>query len=62
VIDVHHRHFAVPRLRGSGSLADLLEGGCGTDDVVLGAHGVSQLRAHLLVLQMNFRFEVLYER
>jgi hypothetical protein len=26
VVDVHHRHLAVPRLRGGGSLADLLEG------------------------------------
>jgi hypothetical protein len=62
VIDVHDRHLAVPRLGRCGSLADPLEDGRGADDVVLCADGTAQLRSHLLVLQMDFRFEVLDER
>ena len=44
------------------SLADRMECRLVTRDTVFRAHGVAQLRAHLLVLEMDFSFEVLDER
>ena len=53
VVDVHHRHLAVAGLGAGGALADLLEDGDGTLDVVAHPDGVAQFGAHALIGGMD---------
>jgi hypothetical protein len=62
MINVHHRDLTVAGLCTGGTFPNLLKGRARTDNVVLGPDGVSQLRAHLLILYVDFGLEVLDER
>src|SRR5690606_34809692 len=61
MVDIHHRHHTVPRLRRGGTLADLLEDGGDATNAVLHTDGGAELRALALVGLVDLALELLDE-
>ena len=61
MVQVHHRHNPMARLGAGNALAYFLESCRCTDNTRFAAHSCTQLGTHLLISQMDIRFELLYE-